>query len=76
MKFFKCLVAIVGKYLNSLIYSGAIIAAALIYAERNPYESCKRDLYNNPNAAIICAGSGSLVLYLLTILNIYLIDLK
>jgi len=29
-----------------------------------------------PNAAIICAGSGSLVLYLLTILDIYLIDLK
>ena len=64
MKFFKCLIAIVGKYLNSLIIiASAIIAAALIYAERNPYESCKRDLYNNPNAAIICAGSGTLALY-------------
>ena len=58
MKFLKCLVAIVGKYLNSIIIAAPIIAAALIYAERNPYESCKRDLYNNPNAAIICAGSG------------------
>ena len=63
MKFFKCLVAIVEKYLNSLIIAASIIAAELIYTERNPYESCKRDLYNNPNAAIICAGSGSLALY-------------
>ena len=58
MKFFECLVAIVGRYLNSLIIDGSIIAAELIYTERNPYESCKRDLYSNPNAAIICAGSG------------------
>jgi len=58
MKFLKCVIAIVGKYLNNLI-----IADVLIYTERNPYESCKRDLYSNPNAAIICAGSGSLPIY-------------
>jgi hypothetical protein len=44
MKLLKCVIAIVAKYLNSLVIASAIIIGALIYAERNPYESCKKYL--------------------------------
>mgnify|MGYP006106892343 CR=1 FL=1 len=51
------------KKLGSLIIDAAIIIAAYIYIEFNPYETCRRDLSYNSNAAIICSGSGALVLY-------------
>ena len=51
------------KNLGSLIIDAAIIIAAYIYMEFKPYESCKRALSYNINAAIICSGSGALVPY-------------
>ena len=46
--------------LNLIIIAIAIIAAAIIYAYYNPYESCKRDLmgrYNDSGSAVVCSGS-------------------
>ena len=57
MKLIRCIFTIIEKNLGSLII------AAYIYMEFNPYESCKRDLSYNINAAIICSGSGALVPY-------------
>jgi len=63
MKLIRYIFTIIEKNLGSLIIAPAIIIAAYIYMEFNPYESCKRDLSYNINAAIICSGSGALVPY-------------
>jgi len=61
MKFSKCIIAVIGKHLSSLIIVTAIIIAALIYAYFNPYQSCKRAFYNSTSSevAAICVGSSS-----------------
>ena len=61
MKFSKCIIAVIGKHLSSLIIVTAIIIAALIYAYFNPYQSCKRAFYNSTSTevATICSGSSS-----------------
>ena len=69
MKFLKCVFVIFEKHFGSILISIAIIAAAMIYAYYNPYQSCKRDILsmNNPlltnntiYIARICSGSGIL----------------
>ena len=61
MKFFKCMLAITEKHLGSILIAAAIIIAATIYANFNPYQACKRDFYdrNDNEFASRCAGSGS-----------------
>jgi len=61
MKFFKCMLAITGKHLGSILIAAAIIIAATIYAYFNPYQACKRDFYDRDDNEVAsrCAGSGS-----------------
>ena len=59
MKYIKCALMIIEKHLGSILIAAAILAAALIYAYYNPYQSCKRDLrndFNSRNAAYTCSG--------------------
>ena len=59
MGFLKCVFAIIEKHFGSIIIALAIIAAALIYANFNPYQICKRDTGRPDNvAAYICSGSN------------------
>ena len=59
MKFLNCVFAILEKNLGSIIIAIAIIIAALIYANFNPYQICKRDLGRPANvAAYMCSGSN------------------
>ena len=61
MKFLKCVFVIFEKHFGSILISIAIIAAAMIYAYYNPYQSCKRDgTYWGEKASIICSGSTTL----------------
>ena len=50
---------VIEKHFGSIIIALAIIAAALIYANFNPYQICKRDS-GRPDyvAAYICSGSN------------------
>ncbi len=64
MKFIKCVFAIIEKNLGSILIASSIVIAAVIYANFNPYENCKRDIryYVNNDAitiARVCSGSGS-----------------
>ena len=45
-EFFKCMLAIIQKHLSAVIIASAIIIASIIYANFNPYQSCKRDVIN------------------------------
>ena len=57
MKLLKCVFTLIEKHFGSVLISLAIIAAALIYAYYNLYQSCKRDLYeNNRTTAKVCSG--------------------
>jgi len=58
MKFLKCVLAIVEKHFGHILIAIAIIAAAIIYANFNPYESCKRDIADRYWAPRICSGSN------------------
>ena len=50
---------VIEKHFGSIIIAIAIIAAALIYANFNPYQICKRDLAGrDSSAAYICSGSN------------------
>ena len=64
MKFIKCVFVIIEKNLGSILIASSIVIAAVIYANFNPYENCKRDIsyYVNNDAitiARVCSGSGS-----------------
>ena len=59
MRFLKCMFVVIEKHFGSIIIAIAIIAAALIYVNFNPYQICKRDLAGTPyNAAFVCSGSN------------------
>jgi hypothetical protein len=58
MKFLKCIFVIIEKHFGSVLIAQAIIAAAIIYVYFNPYESCKRDIFDNYWAPRICSGSN------------------
>ena len=59
MRFLKCMFVVIEKHFGSIIIAIAIIAAALIYANFNPYQICKRDLgLRESTAAYICSGSN------------------
>jgi len=58
MKFLKCVLAIIEKHFGHILIAIAIIAAAIIYANFNPYESCKRDIADWYWAPRICSGSN------------------
>ena len=60
MKYLKCALLIIEKHLGSILIAAAILAAALIYAYYNPYQSCKRDLPLNllNEASFICLGQS------------------
>ena len=59
MRFLKCMFVVIEKHFGSIIIAIAIIAAALIYANFNPYQICKRDLAGrDSSAAYICSGSN------------------
>ena len=61
MKILKCIIAVLEKHFASIIIAIAIIAAAIIYAYYNPYQSCKRDLdmfLIGEKIPRICSGSG------------------
>ena len=63
MKFIKCIFAIIEKNLGSILIASSIVIAAVIYANFNPYENCKRDIRYYVNDIItiarVCSGSGS-----------------
>ena len=59
MRFLKCMFVVIEKHFGSIIIAVAIIAAALIYANFNPYQICKRDSGRPDHvAAYICSGSN------------------
>ena len=58
MKFLKCVFAIIEKHFGHILIAIAIIAAAIIYVNFNPYESCKRDIADRIMAPRICSGSN------------------
>ena len=63
MKFIKSIFAIIEKNLGSILIASSIVIAAVIYANFNHYENCKRDISYYVNDAItiarVCSGSGS-----------------
>ena len=63
MKFIKCIFAIIEKNLGSILIASSIVIAAVIYANFNSYENCKRDISYYVNDIItiarVCSGSGS-----------------